>query len=69
MTPADIRKVHELSKKYGILYKLFAAVYKAEIYGDSISVSGIDIQLVNADIDKFIVCVPLSQIKKGLQPQ
>lgn len=68
MTEADIRKVHELNKKYGILYKLFAGVYKVELYDDTMIVSGLPIKLVDAEVDKFAVCVPLSQINKGKQP-
>lgn len=69
MTEVDIRKLHGISKKYVILYKVFAAIYPAHIYEDTMSVSGLTINLADANVNNFSVCVPLSQIKKGLQPQ
>lgn len=72
MTDQDFKKMKTLSEKYTILCQIFAGVYPVQqINDDGTVVVGNFNKFTVDDIEagKFFVSIPLSQIKKGVQPQ
>lgn len=71
MNEADVRKLRELMKTYKVNYSFPCGIYPIQQLhrNNSLSAGGINVPMVDMDPENILVTIPLSQIKKGLQPQ